>query len=72
MRWETRYSSCEMMYVELDVGGVKCYLDHSPDRADFHTFEQVLDGAMDNEIGAVFGQETLKELKDAVRAAQAT
>ena len=71
MRWETRYSSCEMMYVELDTKGVKCYLDHSPDRADHYTFEQVLDGAMDNEVGGVFGGETLAELKAAVRATQA-
>jgi hypothetical protein len=46
---------------------VRCYLDHSESRADHYTFQEVLDGAMDNEIGAVFGSETLAELKAIAR-----
>jgi len=65
MKWECRYSSCEMMYLELEPGGVKLYLDHSVDRADHYTFAEVLDGALDGEVGNVFGQETLAELKAA-------
>ena len=67
MRWECRYSSCEIMYVEVGLRDVRCYLDHSEDRADHYTFEQVLDGAMDNEVGSVFGAQVLQELKAAVR-----
>lgn len=67
-RWECRYSSCEMMYIQLEGNsGVKIYLDHSPNKADHYTFDEVLAGAMDNEVGAVFGQETLAEVKAAVR-----
>jgi hypothetical protein len=70
MRWECRYSSCEMMYVEVGPDDVRIYLDHSPERADHYTFEEVLNGATDAEVGNVFGQNTLSELKAAVRTAQ--
>ena len=66
-RWESRYSSCEMIYVEIVGDRVHVWLNHSPQQADRYTFDQVLAGALDNEVGAVFGQETLEEIKKMVR-----
>jgi hypothetical protein len=66
-RWETRYSSSEMMYLEIVGHEVRCWLDHSPQSADRYSFEDVLAGACDNgEIPAVFGSEVVAELKAAI------
>lgn len=62
-RWECRYSSSEMMYLEIQKHEVVLYLDHSPSKADRYTFDEVLNGALDREVGAVFGITTLNELK---------
>lgn len=67
MRWECRYSSCEMMYLELRPDEVISYLDHSPHRADRYSFADVLNGKLDGEVRAVFGEETLEQVKAAVR-----
>lgn len=70
-RWETRYSSSEMMYLEIVGREVRCWLDHSPQSADRYSFEQVLAGACDGgEVGAVFGSEVIAELKAAIREIQ--
>ena len=66
-RWECRYSSCEMMYLEVKAREVILFLDHSPNKADHYTFDEVLQGAMDNEVGSVFGSDTLKALKAEVK-----
>lgn len=65
MRWEERYSSSEMMYVEVTARGVRVWLnDHE---GDLWSFQEVLDGALDNEVGGVFGSEVLAEVKVAAR-----
>ena len=63
MRWECRYSPCEMMYLEVKAHDVVLYLHHSPHRGDQYSFEQVLEGAMDAEVRSLFGDQTLTELK---------
>ena len=67
-RWECRYSSCEMLYLEFASGyKVRCYLDHSPQNADFYTFDEILAGEIDGMVSSLFGAEALDELKAAVR-----
>ncbi|MBC8134657.1 MAG: hypothetical protein H8F28_02065 [Fibrella sp.] len=63
MKWETRYSSSEMMYVEVTATGVLSYLNSDRERATRYSFAQVLEGAADNEVGNVFGRDILAELK---------
>ncbi|MFT3787771.1 MAG: hypothetical protein QM770_16640 [Tepidisphaeraceae bacterium] len=68
-RWETRYSSSEMMYLEIVGQSVKCYLNHSPGNADVWSFDEVLSGKMDStEAGVVFGSYVMAELKATVQA----
>ena len=67
-RWECRYSSCEMMYLEVTPTGVHLYLDHSPGKPDHYSFDEVLAGALDAEVHNLFGGNTLEQLKAAVRA----
>ena len=65
MRWECRYSSCEMMYLEITETDVRCYLDHSVDHARHWTFEEVAAGDLDKdyEVGNLFTKEELEEAK---------
>jgi hypothetical protein len=63
MRWECRYSSCEMMYIEVCPLEVKCYLDHSEDRAEWWSFDEVLHGERDAYIDNLFGAAALSEIK---------
>jgi len=66
-RWECRYSSCEMMYLEIASGShVRTYLDHSPGNAELTSFEDVLAGKMDGEVSSLFGAAALTELKAAI------
>ena len=68
-RWEARYSSSEMLYLEIAGHEVRCWLDHSPQNADRYTFDEVLAGACDGgEVGCVFGAKVVEELKAAIRA----
>jgi hypothetical protein len=67
-RWECRYSSCEMLYLEFASGyKVRCYLDHSPQNADFYSFDDILAGEIDGMVTNLFGADALDELKAAVR-----
>src|SRR5689334_7750323 len=67
-RWECRYSSCEMMYLEIGSGThVKMYLDHSPGDPELTSFEDVLAGKIDGEVRNLFGENAVDELKAAVR-----
>ena len=61
MRWEERYSSSEMMYLEVTSSGVRIWLNSNP--ADVWSFREVLDGVIDGEVGGVFGSEVLEEVK---------
>ncbi len=67
MRWECRYSSCEMLYIEVTSMEVRCFLDHSEDRAEWWTFEEVLEGEWDQFIENLFGAEAVNEIKQEVR-----
>ena len=66
-RWEVRYSSCEMIHLDIAEGDVRIWLDHAPSHASRYAFDDVLAGAADGEIGNVFGADALKELKAAIR-----
>ena len=66
-RWDCRYSSCEMMYLDVTDKEVRCYLDHSPKTADVFTFDEVLAGKADGMVGSIFSGNVLEELKEAVR-----
>ena len=46
------------------------YLDHSPQRPDRYSFDDVLAGKLDGEVNNLFGSAAVEELKAAVRAAQ--
>jgi hypothetical protein len=62
MRWECRYSSCEMMYVEVGAKEVRCYLDHSPHRATIWTLDEFIDHGTNGEIGCVFSEADVNEM----------
>jgi hypothetical protein len=68
MRWECRYSSSEMYYVEITDTEVRCYLHHSPDRATRVTFEQFLNGDMNYEVNSLFSSDEIAAMKAAVQA----
>ena len=67
MRWECRYSSSEMMYLEVGTDDVRCYLHHSPSKADRWTFVDVLSGRHDAEARNLFGDAAAERLKAEVR-----
>lgn len=50
MRWECRYSSSEMLYLEVTATDVRCYLHHSPETASVWSFADVVAGAADREL----------------------
>lgn len=56
-----------MLYLAIVDGEVRIWLDHSPARADVHTFADVLAGSIDMEVRGMFGEGVLAELKEAVR-----
>jgi hypothetical protein len=77
--WSCRYSSCEMMYLDLvpgdaqGEGEVLMYLSHSPASAERWTFAQVLAGGaeitrLEGELRNLFGQETPEGLRESIRA----
>lgn len=66
-RWEARYSSCEMMYLEIVDGEVRLWMHHSPRGAQRYAFDDVLRGELDGEVGNIFGRDVLNELKATVR-----
>lgn len=68
MRWECRYSSCEMLYLDAGAECVRCFLHHSEGQADRWAFADVLAGVHDAEVRAIFGDAVVAELKAAVRS----
>ncbi|CAN5541981.1 hypothetical protein BH10PLA1_BH10PLA1_02320 [soil metagenome] len=67
-RWECRYSSSEILYLEIASGShVKTYLDHSPGDVELTSFDDVLAGKMDGEASSLFGAAAVDELKSTVR-----
>ena len=67
MRWECRYSSSEMLYLEVTKRDVISYFHHSPERPERWRFEDVLAGKHDAEVRNLFGDAAVEELKAAVR-----
>lgn len=67
-RWECRYSSSEMMYLELTETGVRSYLDHSPQHAEHTGFAEILAGKLDGEVTNLFGADALEQLKAEARS----
>jgi hypothetical protein len=67
MRWECRYSSCEMLYLVVGSADVRCFFDHSEDKAIRWAFADVLAGAHDAEVRLFFGDAAVEELKAEVR-----
>ena len=66
-RWECRYSSSEMLILEIgDDSFVRMYLHHSPQSATVASFADVLAGTLDGEASC-FGVEVVEQLKAAVR-----
>jgi hypothetical protein len=65
-RWECRYSSSEMMYMEIVGHEVRMWLHHSPQSADRYSLEDVLAGKLDAEVRNLFGLEAVDELRAAV------
>lgn len=63
MQWECRYSSSEMLYLEVGSDNVRCYLHHSPGHADLWSFADVLAGKYDGEVQNLFGEAVVAELK---------
>lgn len=68
VRWSCRYSSSEMLYLELTPTGVRSYLDHSPGSAEHTDFADILAGKLDGEVTNLFGADTLAQLKAAAKA----
>jgi hypothetical protein len=67
MRWECRYSSCEMLYLEVRSREVYSYLHHSPEQGDSWSFDDVLAGEHDAEVRHFYGEAAVEQLKAAVR-----
>jgi hypothetical protein len=67
-RWECRYSSSEMLYLELRGDDVITYLYHAPNNPDRYAFADVLAGKQDAMISQLFGAAAVDEVKAAIRA----
>ena len=67
-RWECRYSSSEMLYLELRGEYVITYLHHAPNNADRYTLADVLAGKQDSMIAQLFGAAAVEEVKAAIVA----
>lgn len=67
MRWSCRYSSSEMFYVDLDGDTFRAYLHHSPDSASEFSLQEFADGAMGDEIKAIFPDEDREAMQAAAR-----
>src|SRR5215216_277355 len=67
-RWECRYSSSEMLYLELRGQEMITYLDHAPHNPDRYSFDDVLAGNQDSMISQLFGAPAVDEVKAAIVA----
>ena len=72
-RWECRYSSCEMMYLDVNDDGseVHMYLDHAPTRGDRWSADEILRGEISAEMRILFGDDIGDKLKATILALQA-
>jgi hypothetical protein len=69
-RWECRYSSSEMLYLELRGDEVITYLHHSSHDAERFAFADVLAGTQDAMIAQFFGVAAVAAVKAAIVAQQ--
>jgi hypothetical protein len=67
-RWECRYSSSEMLYLELRGDHVITYLHHSPNNPDRFPFADILAGTEDAMISQLFGAAAVDQVKAAIHA----
>lgn len=69
MRWETRYSSAEMGYLEIvePKREVVFYLNYPRSNDDRWSFEEFLAGKADYMLNAVYGSDVVEEVKAAIR-----
>lgn len=56
-----------MLYLDVQANHVRCFLDHSADKADRWTFDEILAGRHDAYIELLFGESALRQLIDEVR-----
>lgn len=71
MRWDCRYSSCEMMYLEVESdGSARMYLHHSPQSADRASADDILAGKWDATVRNLYSEQVLAELKAEVQLRQ--
>lgn len=68
MRWENRYSSTEMVYLDLTENEVRSYLNDALESGYTWSFASVLAGEADSTVTTDFGLDVLNELKAAVEA----
>jgi hypothetical protein len=71
MRWETRYSSAEMGYLEIDGRELIFYLNVRANTDERWTFEEVLNGAADYVVNSVYGSDILDEIKAEIKRRRA-
>src|SRR5215217_2833108 len=70
-RWECRYSSSEMLYMELrGQREVVTFLHHSPNSLERYAADDVLAGNEDAMISQLFGKDAVAEVKAAILAAR--
>ena len=69
-RWECRYSSSEMLYLELRDEHLVTFLDHSPTSVERFPFTEVLAGRHDAMINTLFGQNARPQIKAAIKQHQ--
>ncbi|MEP6574378.1 MAG: hypothetical protein ABJD11_16885 [Gemmatimonadota bacterium] len=67
MQWETRYSSCEMLYLDVTGTEVRSWLNSDTSQGLRWSIKDVLAGKADGTIGLEFGGEVLDELKAYLR-----
>ena len=66
--WQCRYSSCEMLYMELRGSYVVTYLNRPSSNDELFSFDEVLAGEQDAMISQLFGAAAVDEVKAAIVA----
>lgn len=67
MRWEMRYSSAEMGFLEVLSDEVIFYLNDRRNTDERWSFHQVLKGKADYTVNSLFGSDVLNELMAEVK-----
>ena len=76
VRHQIRYSSSEMIYLEVAPNEVRCYLDHSPSRASRWSFDEALAASdqdiFDAEVRTLFSPQQIAQVRAEVQRRVAT